>query len=68
MDAAAWIAIGLLAATSLGTLFYLGARIDGLRSRIDAVSARMDSRFDHMDERFDALAARLDAHLDRHAS
>ena len=67
MDAAVWTAIGLLAATSLGTLFYLGARLDGLGSRIDALSARMDSRFDHMDERFDALAARLDAHLDRHA-
>jgi hypothetical protein len=68
MDAAVWTAIGLLAATSLGTLFYLGARLDGLGSRIDGLSARMDSRFDHMDERFDALAARLDAHLDRHAS
>jgi hypothetical protein len=68
MDAAVWTAIGLLAATSLGTLFYLGSRIDGLGSRIDALSARIDSRFDHMEERFDALAARLDAHLDRHAS
>jgi hypothetical protein len=68
MDAAVWTAIGLLAATSLGTLFYLGSRIDGLGARIDALSARMDSRFDHMEERFDALAARLDAHLDRHAS
>jgi hypothetical protein len=68
MDAAVWTAIGLLAATSLGTLFYLGSRIDGLGARIDALSARMDSRFDHMEGRFDALAARLDAHLDRHAS
>jgi hypothetical protein len=68
MDAAVWTAIGLLAATSLGTLFDLGSRIDGLGSRIDALSARIDSRFDHMEERFDALAARLDAHLDRHAS
>jgi hypothetical protein len=68
MDAAVWTAIGLLAATSLGTLFYLGSRIDGLGSRIDALSARMDSRFDHVEERFDALAARFDAHLDRHAS
>jgi len=68
MDAAVWTAIGLLAATSLGTLFYLGSRIDGLGARIDALSARMDSRFDHMEERFDALAARLNAHLDRHAS
>jgi hypothetical protein len=28
ITAAIWTAIGLLAATSLGTLFYLGARID----------------------------------------
>jgi hypothetical protein len=28
MDAAVWTAIGLLAATSLGNLFYLGSRID----------------------------------------
>ena len=59
MDAAVWTAIGLLAATSLGTLFYLGARID---ARFD----RVDARFDRMDERFDALAARLDTHLDHH--
>jgi hypothetical protein len=45
MDAAAWTAIGwtaigLLAATSLGSLFYLGARIDGLGARIDAMGTR----------------------------
>ena len=73
MDAAVWTAIGLLAATSLGTLFYLGARIDGLGARIDGLAARIDARFDRvdarfdrMDERFDALAARLDTHLDHH--
>jgi hypothetical protein len=68
MDAAVWTAIGLLAATSLGTLFYLGSRIDALASRIDARFDRVDARFDHMEERFDALASRLDAHLDRHTS
>ncbi len=67
MDAAVWTAIGLLAATSLGSLFYLGSRIDALGSRIDALSARMDSRFDAVSSRFDALEGRLDAHLDRHA-
>ena len=67
MDAAVWTAIGLLAATSLGSLFYLGSRIDALGSRIDALSARMDSRFDAVASRFDALEGRLDAHLDRHA-
>ena len=60
MDAVVWTAIGLLAATSLGNLFYLGARIDALGARIDALGARMDSRFD-------TLEARFDAHLDRHA-
>jgi hypothetical protein len=68
MDAAVWTAIGLLAATSLGTLFYLGSRIDALASRMDARFDRVDARFDHMEERFDALASRLDAHLDRHAT
>ena len=68
MDAAVWTAIGLLAATSLGTLFYLGSRIDALAARIDARFDRVDMRFDHMEERFDALAARLDAHLERHAT
>ena len=60
VDAAVCTAIGLLAATSLGSLFYLGARIDTLGARIDALGARMDSRFD-------TLEARFDAHLDRHA-
>jgi hypothetical protein len=71
--AAVWTAIGLLAATSLGTLFFLGARIDGLGAWIDGLAARIDARFDRvdarfdrMDERFDAIAARLDAHLDHH--
>ena len=68
MDAAVWTAIGLLAATSLGTLFYLGARIDALAARMDARFDGVDARFDHMDTRFDGLAARLDAHLDQHAN
>ena len=61
MDAAVWTAIGLLAATSLGTVFYLG-------SRIDALAGRMDARFDALEARMDAFSVRLDAHLDRHAS
>jgi hypothetical protein len=68
MDAAVWTAIGLLAATSLATLFYLGSRIDALASRIDARFDRVDARLDHMEERLDVLASRLDAHLDRHMS
>ena len=30
MEAVAWAAIALLAGTLMGTLFYLGGRIDGL--------------------------------------
>jgi hypothetical protein len=66
MDAAVWTAIGLLAATSLGTLLYLGSRIDALATRMDAGFARVVARFDAIDARFDSLAARLDAHIDRH--
>ncbi|MGH2794718.1 MAG: hypothetical protein ACRDKG_10490 [Actinomycetota bacterium] len=54
-----WAAIAILAAGLLGTLFYLGARIDALGGRIDSLATRMDARFD-------ALTARFDAHLDEH--
>jgi hypothetical protein len=67
MDAAVWTAIGLLAVTSLGTLFYLGARIDALGARMDAGFDRMEARFDRVDARLDAVNARVDAHLERHA-
>lgn len=72
MEAAVWTALGLLTATSLGTLFYLGSRIDALAARLDARTdsgfARVDARFDAVESRFDGLASRLDAHLDHHAS
>ncbi|HEV8621990.1 MAG TPA: hypothetical protein VGR33_03760 [Actinomycetota bacterium] len=67
MTGAIWTAIGLLAATSLGTLFYVGSRIDGLAARMDAGFARVDARFDAVDARLDALSARIDSHVDRHA-
>jgi hypothetical protein len=67
MDAAIWTAIGLLAATSLGTLFYLGSRIDALAARMDSRFDHVDTRFDALESRFDGLSVRLDAHLDRHA-
>lgn len=82
MTAAVWTAIGLLAATSLGTLFYLGARIDSLSgslgaridslgarvdTRFDALEGRMESRFSAMEARFDSLNARLDEHIHPHA-
>lgn len=71
MDAAVWTAIGLLATFSLGSLFYLGSRIDSLAARMEArfdtLTARMDSRFDSVDARLDGVNARIDVHLDRHA-
>jgi hypothetical protein len=79
MDVAVWTAIGLLAATSLGTRFYLGSRIDALAARLDARMdagfaqvdvgfARVDARFDGIESRLDGLASRLDSHLDHHAT
>jgi hypothetical protein len=71
MTAAIWTAIGLLAAMSLGTLFYLGSRIDALGTRMDArfdaLEGSFGSRFDALEARLDGINARLDAHLDRHA-
>ena len=79
VEAVVWTAIGILAATSLGSLFFLGSRIDAVGARIGSLAARMDARFDalegrmesrfaRVDQRFDAIDARLDAHLDRHAA
>jgi hypothetical protein len=61
-----WSAIGLFAGFALGSLFYLGARIDSTNVRIDSLTARMDARFDRVDAQFDAAIARLDAHIERH--
>ena len=61
VEAATWTAIAVLAGAVLGTLFYLGARIDGLggglEARIDSLAARLDGRID-------SLAARLDARIE----
>jgi hypothetical protein len=68
MTAVAWTAIGLLAATIFGTLYYLGGKIDALGarldSRIDGLEGRLDSRIDSLEGRIDSLAARVDARLD----
>ncbi len=56
-----WAALGLLAATLVSTLFYLGNRIDGLAARMDARFDRVDARFDHVDSRFDHVESRIDA-------
>ena len=72
MTIAIWTTITILGAVSIGTLFYLGARIDALGNslggRIDSLAARMDSRFDAVETRLDGLNSRLDTHVDRHAS
>jgi hypothetical protein len=72
MEAQAWTAIALLAATLLGSLFSLGGRLD---SRIDAVGGRLDARIDRLDAKIDGLTvevraqgAKLDDHLRWHAS
>jgi hypothetical protein len=57
MEAQLWTLIGLLAATPLGLLIYLGPKINRLETRIDGLSA-------HIDE----LGVKLDDHLRRHAS
>ncbi|MGH2729053.1 MAG: hypothetical protein ACRDJI_00430 [Actinomycetota bacterium] len=66
MEAQAWTAIGLLAATLLGSHFYLGNRIDNLgmelRTELRAQGARIDAqgaRIDAQGARFDALSAQI---------
>ena len=49
VEAAVWTAIGLCFAPSLGSLSYLGTRIDNL-------AARMDARFDRLDDRLDRFS------------
>jgi hypothetical protein len=58
--AVAWASLGLLAAASFGTFFYLGSKIDAINGRIDALGAQLGARID-------ALSARIDAHIERHA-
>ena len=68
MEAQAWTAIGLLAATLLGSLFYLGNRIDSVGAkvdgRMDSLGAKLDGRMDGLTDRLDSLGARLDARID----
>ena len=71
MEAATWTAIAILAATSLGSLFYLGARIDALGARldarIDAQAAEIRELRTDLNARIDGLSARFDEHVRRHA-
>lgn len=70
-----------LAATLIGTLVYLGGRIDvlaaevrnqsgridGLSGRLDGLSARIEEQGVHLSERIYELAIKLEDHLRRHA-
>jgi hypothetical protein len=78
MEAATWSALGLLAAGMLGTLFYLGSRIDALGARIDgridSLGSRLDARIDALageiraqGARLDTISDRLAVHIERHA-
>jgi predicted PurR-regulated permease PerM len=60
MEAQIWTLIGLLTATLVGTVFYLGNRIDSLGNRIDSLGTRLDARIDGLSARVDALADRVD--------
>jgi hypothetical protein len=63
MVAVAGAAIGILAATLLGSLYYLGGRIDGLGS---SLNSRIDGLERSLNDRIDSLASRMDAHIERH--
>ena len=54
MVAVAWAAIGLLAATLVSSMFYLGSRIDALGARIDSQWAGLGARIDWLSARMDA--------------
>jgi hypothetical protein len=60
MEAQAWTAIGLLAATLLGVLFYLGNRIDALGSEMRGQFQAQGSRIDAVSARTDALTVRVE--------
>jgi hypothetical protein len=60
VDAPVWTATGLVSTFAIGSLFYLGSRIDALAGRIDARFAQVDARFDRVDARFDRADARFD--------
>ncbi len=67
MEQVAWTAIGLLAATLFGTLFYLGGKIDAINGSVDSLGARIDALSARLDSRIDGLSTLLQAHIERHA-
>jgi hypothetical protein len=65
VQAIAWTAIALLATTLLGSLFYLGHRIDSLIVRIDAQGSHLGGRIDaqgaDLGGRIESLSGRIEA-------
>ena len=63
MEAQIWTVIGLLTATLLGSLFYLGSRIDTLGarfdSRIDTLSTEVHGQGSGLNSRLDALSTEV---------
>jgi ABC-type transporter Mla subunit MlaD len=64
MEAVAWSALWLFAATVIAAIFWLGTRIDGLgatlNARIDGLGAALNARIDGLAARIDGLDARID--------
>jgi hypothetical protein len=60
MEAQTWTAIGLLAATLLGLLVYLGTRIDALGSEMRSQFQAQRARIDTLSARMDTLAVRVE--------
>jgi hypothetical protein len=59
MEAQAWTAIALLGATLVGTVFWLGNRIDALAARIDGQGDTLGARIDAQSARIDSLATHV---------
>lgn len=60
--------MSVLAATMVGSFFFLGDRFDNLASRIEALGARLDARIDaqgaDLGSRIDAQGADLGSRID----
>lgn len=68
MEAQTWAAISLLGAALLGTLFWMGTRLDGIGARVDQQAGRIDeqaARIDVMGERIVTLSEHVDSRSDR---
>jgi hypothetical protein len=60
MEAVAWTALVILAATSFGNIWWLGTRIDAVNARIDANGQRIDANGQRIDAVHDRIAENTD--------